>query len=268
MVVSDWKVFDDNSAFSAASLASANPIFANVEQTPMHLYLEEYSSYLTYIPLKTTGVFSSQFNFSMDSIKLPYNHDLPYYSIYLIDGSGTIDCYNEFINQDKNAFYDSVLKNLTFTCNDNSLGVLNTFCTVTFKPNHDIEVNSVLQLFFVGMQVSTNMCEFKQLPSTDVENTCESNTDKNELTVSLANAERLSNADLTYSLKIYGISILSDTIIHYITAELRDPTGSYSIETGTRILITKVSQEFPVFITEVQYSKNNPIVVSSFTINF
>ena len=172
MIVSDWMVFDENSGFSAASLASANPIFANVEQTPMYIFMEEYSSYLTYIPLKTTGVYSSQFNFSLDSIKLPYNHDLPYYSIYLIDGTGTIDCYNEFINQDKNAFYESNLKNLTFTCNDNSLGVLNTFCTLTFKPNHDIEVGSVLRLFFVGMQVSTNMCEFVQMPSTDVGNTC------------------------------------------------------------------------------------------------
>ena len=94
MIVSDWKVFDENSQFSAASLANVNPIFANVEQTPMHIYMEEYTSYLTYIPLKTTGVTTSQFNFSMDSIKLPYNHDLPYYSIYLIDGSGTIDSYN------------------------------------------------------------------------------------------------------------------------------------------------------------------------------
>ena len=84
----------------------------------------------------------------------------------------------------------------------------------------------------------------------------------------MGNENRLSNADITYSLKIYGISILSDTIIHYINAELRDPSGSYAIETGNRILITKVSQEFPVFITEVSYSKNNPIVVSSFTIKF
>lgn len=86
--------------------------------------------------------------------------------------------------------------------------------------------------------------------------------------MTLSNANRLSNADITYSLKIFGISILSDTIIHYVTAELRDPTGSYTVETGTRILITKVSQEFPVFVTEVEYSKNNPIVVSSFTIKF
>ena len=168
MIVSDWKVFDDTTAFSAASVANANPLFKNVEQTPVYIYMQQYSSYLTYIPIETTGVYSSAFNFSLDGVKLPYNHDLPYYSIYLIDGSGTIDCYNEFINQDKNAFYESYLKNLTFSCNDNSLGVQNTFCTVEFQPNHDIEVNSVLRLFFVGMQVSTNVCTFTQKPSTTI----------------------------------------------------------------------------------------------------
>lgn len=51
-------------------------------------------------------------------------------------------------------------------------------------------------------------------------------------------------------------------------AELRDPTSSYVIETGTRILITSVSQFDPIYINEVKYSKNNPIVYSSFRIKF
>ena len=173
---------------------------------------------MTYIPLQTAGVYASTFNFSLNSVKLPYNHDLPYYSIYLIDGTGTINCYNEFINQDKNAFYESYPKNLTFTCNDNSIGVQNTYCTIEFQPNHDIEVNSAIHLFFVGMQVATNLCTFTQLPSTIVSSTCSSNTDKNQLTVQLSNANRLSNAGITYSLTVYGISILSNTIIHYVTA--------------------------------------------------
>ena len=37
MIVSDWKVFDQTTAFSAASLANANPIFKNVEQTPVYI---------------------------------------------------------------------------------------------------------------------------------------------------------------------------------------------------------------------------------------
>lgn len=50
--------------------------------------------YLTYIPLQTSGVYNTQFLLYMNGVKLPYTHDLPYYSIYLIDQTGTIDCYN------------------------------------------------------------------------------------------------------------------------------------------------------------------------------
>ena len=50
--------------------------------------------YLTYIPLKTTSSITTQFLIYMDRVKIPYTDDLPYYSIYLIDDTGTINCYN------------------------------------------------------------------------------------------------------------------------------------------------------------------------------
>ena len=67
--------------------------------------MEDEEKYLTYIPIETAGVYATEFSIYMDSIKLPYSHDLPYYSIYLVDETGTIDCYNELINQDKGVFY-------------------------------------------------------------------------------------------------------------------------------------------------------------------
>lgn len=92
---------------------------------------------MTFIPFKTSAT-PGAFNITLDKIKLPYTHDLPYYSIYLVDEDGNIDSYNEFINQDQNVFYESNLKALTMTCNDRSLGVINTYCEVQFKPNHQI----------------------------------------------------------------------------------------------------------------------------------
>lgn len=223
--------------------------------------------YLTYIPILTTGSFNTQFLITLDSIKLPYTFDLPYYSIYLVDGVGNIDCYNEFINQDKGVFYSSLLQNLTFTCNVVSIGVTNTYCTMTFAPNHAIEINSVFTVYFTGMQVSTSTCSMSQMPSTSIPVTCASNTDKNQLTIQMANTQRLT-AGVTYQIIMEGISILSGTIIQYITAELRDPTSSYVIETGNRILITSVQSFIPIYIYEVEYTKNNPIVYSSFSIHF
>lgn len=203
----------------------------------------------------------------LDNIKMPYSHDLPYYNLYLTDETGTIDCVNELINQDKGVFYASYLKTLTFTCNVVSLGVENTFCTVGFTPNNNVEMGSVFRLYFTGMQISTNMCSMVQSPSTPIGVTCESNTDKNELTIFILNQDRLPKLQ-TYFMEIYGVSILDSTIIHYVQAELRDPTDSYVIEKGTRILLTSVADFRPIYITEVSYSKNNPIVYSSFTIEF
>lgn len=49
---------------------------------------------------------------------------------------------------------------------------------------------------------------------------------------------------------------------------IRDPSGGYYIESGSRILITSVSSYFPIYIEQMTYLKNNPIVVSGFNIIF
>lgn len=217
IVVSDWQWFDSSSSFSSLSTTPpGNPLFRNIEQTPKSIYMPVNQKYLTYIPLLTSGVFNTQFLIYMDGVKFPYTADLPYYSIYLVDETGTIDCYNEFINQDKAVFYSSYLQSLTFSCNVNSLEVANTYCTVTFIPNNQIEVASVIRIYFTGMQISTNMCSFTQSPSTLVASTCSSNTDKNLLTLTLGNTQRLP-AGITYTTIMYGISILTNTIIYYIS---------------------------------------------------
>lgn len=157
IVMSSWQFFVSSSGLSGTSLGSSNPQFANVEQTPLTIEISP-TSFLTYIPFKTTGVYSTNFNIVLDSIKFPYSLDLPYYSVSLIDQTGALDGYNEFINQNQNVFYTGVLQSLTFTCNDNSLGVVNTYCTIGFTTFQDIEVGSVLVANFYGLFVSTNLC--------------------------------------------------------------------------------------------------------------
>lgn len=137
IVMSSWQFYDSITSLASSSLASVNPVFANIEQTPLFLKITS-TSYLTFIPFKTSGVYSSNFNIYFNNIKLPYNLDLPYHSISLIDNTGALDGYNEFINQNQNIFYTGVLRNLSFTCNDNSLGVTNTYCTIVFTPFQDI----------------------------------------------------------------------------------------------------------------------------------
>lgn len=94
IVVSDWNWFDASSSLSTLSLNLTNPLLANAEQTPKSIYMPRNQKYLTYIPLKTSAAITTQFLVYMDSLKLPYTDDLPYYSIYLVDETGTINCYN------------------------------------------------------------------------------------------------------------------------------------------------------------------------------
>ena len=230
ILVSTWNFFDSHSALANASLLSANPTFANVEQAPLSLQTGT-SSYLTVIPLKTSGTYTSIFNTFFYNLKLPYNLDLPYYSVTLVDGTGAVDGYNEFINQNQNVFYTGVMNNLAFTCNDNSLGVTNTYCTVQFATFQDIEVASVLTINLFGLYVSTNLCSLTYTgnPNNTVPvASCTPSTNLNVLTVTLANSARLPGLT-NYTLQINGMSIDASSISNYITFQLMDPTGSYTI---------------------------------------
>lgn len=82
--VSTWNFFDSHSSLDNTSINSADPVFANVEQKPLSLQVGT-STYLTVLPLKTSGLYTSVFNIFMNNIKLPYNLDLPYYSVTLVD---------------------------------------------------------------------------------------------------------------------------------------------------------------------------------------
>jgi hypothetical protein len=94
IVVSDWNWFDSQSRFNNLSLAASNPQFSNTHQIPKSIYMPKNQKYLTYIPIKTSSAVSTQFIIYMDGIKIPYTNDLPYYSIYLVDDTGVINCYN------------------------------------------------------------------------------------------------------------------------------------------------------------------------------
>jgi len=96
IILSTWNWFDSTTMIDTANISSASPgfpIFTNDHQKPLSLQLSN-SSYLTYIPFTRTGPNITPFNVYFDSVKLPYTHDLPYYSMLLIDETGTIDSYN------------------------------------------------------------------------------------------------------------------------------------------------------------------------------
>lgn len=119
------------------------------------------------------------------------------------------------------------------------------------------------------MYVATSLCHMTYtgngvaIPITS----CSPNTNLNVLTIQLANTARLPGLT-SYSLVINGISIDATQISNYIQLQLMDPSGSYAIEQKSVILIPSVAQDFPIYITQVNFAINNPVVTSSLFLNF
>ena len=191
IILSSWNWFDTTSVFNSASLTSmavGYPTFtANDHQKAMSLQLGK-DQYLTYIPFLKIVQNPLTFSVFFDNVKLPYTSDLPYYSILLVDETGTIDSYNEFINQDQGVFYQTILKKMTFSCSDNSLGVKNTDCSIGFITNHQIEIGTKIYVALTGLTVSTNKCQLTRISDNyTAPNSCLSNTDKSEVVITLKN---------------------------------------------------------------------------------
>ena len=161
------------------------------------------------------------------------------------------------------------MKAFTVNCNDNSLGVTNTFCDLEFTTFQDIEVGSIMVANLFGMFVSTNLCSMKYTANTTIVPivSCVPNNNLNVLTITLGNTARLP-ALSSYSITVNGISIDSTQMSNYITLDFKDPTNAYAIEKRTRILLTSVAHDFAIFITQFNFAKNNPIVPSSLFLNF
>lgn len=161
------------------------------------------------------------------------------------------------------------MKYLDIICNDNSLGVTNTYCTVTFTPFEDIIAQAVLIVNFYGMSVSTSLCSMMYSASNASIpiSSCTPNTNLNILTITLANSVKLP-ALSSYALVVNGISIDASQILNYIQLQVMDSTGSYVIEQKSVILIPSVAQNFPIYITQVNFAYNNPVVTSSLFLNF
>jgi hypothetical protein len=245
IISSTWSLYN-NLTHLAANLQNNNSAltFGIDNDLPLSVYMG--SNYLTFIPFTTSS--TTPFSFNIYSLHLPYTYDLPYYSIFLTNSAGNIDSYNEFINTNAGVFYYSVLLGLSISCTDSSLGVSNTVCYISFINNHEIVLNGQIYVDFSGMTISTKYCYLSYVTNTvtntSIPVTCTSASNQSQLIVSLpgtASSNYPNTNNPNYILQVYGVSITAASISQWITLTLRDNSGSYIIETGTRLLTTTVA---------------------------
>ena len=69
---------------------------------------------------------------------MPNSYDMPNIFFYITNKDGKLNSYNHFFNSGMNTFATNYMKELEFTCASMTEGLLNTHCTITFKPSNRI----------------------------------------------------------------------------------------------------------------------------------
>ena len=71
-----------------------------------------------------------------------------------------------------------------------------------------------------------------------------------------------------YEVSFYGIEIISDSIGHKVTVEVRDPSDRFIIEYGERLFATSVPDLETIYIYELFYEYVNSNVFSTARMKF
>jgi hypothetical protein len=179
-----WSFFEMSvSKLTTATLAMTNPTFGSNNMSPLSTYMTN-GMYITVIPFVYTSSVSL-FNIYCDNVHMPYNYDLPSYFLYTIRSSDQfMTSSNAFVMTNANSFYTTPLKSLTISCQDNAIGVINTYCTIIFGTQNPLLASGNIRISVSGMTVSTNVC-YLYSNGTSIPVTCSSSTDNKNVTVAM-----------------------------------------------------------------------------------
>ena len=166
-------------------------------------------------------------------------------------------------------FYETPLKSLTLSCQDNYLGVLNTKCTILFGTQSPLKADGIITLSLSGMSIATDVCHVYLPNNTEVESTCSSTEDNKNVSITMVDTYGAYHypAD-NFTVEVSGVSIDASEISQSMTIYLQDSTGLYTVETGTRILTTTVAYPYTIEIHEITYSYNSPLSSNTLSIKF
>lgn len=141
--------------------------------------------YLTVIPFSYVTS-QTAFTFWLDNVHMPYTYDLPDVYIYAVRQSNLMmSSSNTLLMSNGGTLYESPLQSLVVTCQDNALGVVNTYCTVVFGTSHPLLATGNIRLSLSGMTISTSTCFLYFDNTTAIPVTCSSSTDNKNVTITM-----------------------------------------------------------------------------------
>jgi len=184
-----WSFFENGiTKFSASTLGmTGQATFGSAIMSPLSLYLPG-GMYLTVIPLIYVGA-SSPFTFYLDYAHMPYTYDLPTYYMWVTSynsNSQYMVSSNSFLMTNGGSFYGCPLQSLMISCQDNAVGVVNTYCTVLFGTTNPLLASGSIRISLSGLTVSTSTCFLTTSNGTIIPATCGTSSDKLNVTLSMS----------------------------------------------------------------------------------
>ena len=268
ILCTNWSLFENGvTTLSNTTLAMTTPAtFTGLnDQAPLAVYVTS-GMYLTVIPF-TYVTTQSTFTFTLDKAHMPYSYDLPNYYIYSIRNTDWFfTSSNALVMSGSGILYQSPLQSLVVSCQDNALGVVNTYCTIVFGTSNPLLLNGYIRLSLDGMTVATNMCYLSLSNSTSIPVTCVSSSDNKNVTVAMSGWEFYPAG--TFTLVVYGMGISSSSLSQSVTLYLYDSSLQFIIETGVRIITTTIAGLSYISLTEIMYSYLNPLSYNTMSIIF
>ena len=129
---------------------------------------------------------TTSFTFWLDKAHMPYTYDLPSMYIYTVRRSDwRIQSINSFIMSNGNTLYEGPLQSLVVNCQDNALGVVNTYCTINFGTTNPLLADGKIRISLSGMTVATDTCFLYFINGIQIPVTCTSSTDNLNVTVTM-----------------------------------------------------------------------------------
>ena len=181
---------------------------------------------------KGIGYSSTLFQ-SMD-VGMPYSLDIPNYVMYVTDETGNLYTYNSLINTGRDALSSNIITDFNFHCVDMVQNALNTYCTILFTPNAEIDIQSNIEINFSNSFVTISDCSIAYTANNQTIGldsslfSCASTLGQVKLSFNLVN--RLP-AD-TYNFSFLGLDHRSGSA-NNLSFTIYDDDFGYIIETAT-----------------------------------
>jgi len=267
ILITSWNFWSSSS--SVTNLGT--PISTDPQDSIVFLSYETTTGYkLHAILFPMIGTATTPVTFLLHNVYMPYSLDTPDHIIYVTDRTGNIVSYNQFINGGRNALSVNTMNQLGFNCTHMIRGYLNTYCTLSFTPNADIDLETKVKFNFEDAYITISGCTVKYttggVTTTLSSNEFDCQANLREIRLSFKLASRLP-AGARFDFSFYGLDH-GNSPTQSVSFSIFDADFGYLIEQGTFPYYLEVINNDFMIIDNIDYDFQNLDSISNLQLDF